>query len=86
VGNSRPVKGKLQTQIIRNTLGLYISLEGYSSDCLKVENPVLKSMILMDGMDLMNVLEGRVRLTDMIYLKRRHASQTGEIFYRIVGI
>jgi len=72
------ISGKL-----KNTLGLFISLEGFSTDCLKVENPTLKSMILMDGLDLMIVLDGRIKLTDLIYLKRRHASQTGEIFYRI---
>lgn len=77
--------GKISGKL-KNTLGLYISLEGYSKDCLKVENIVLKSMILMDGFDLMTVLDGRIRLNDMIYIKRRHASQTGEIFYRVTGL
>ena len=40
-------------------------------------------MILMDGMDLMQVLEGRIRLNDMILIKRRHASQTGDIYYKM---
>ena len=38
-------------------------------------------MILMGGMDLMQVLEGRIRLNELILIKRRHASQTGEIYY-----
>ena len=77
--------GKISGKL-KNTLGLYISLEGFSNDCLKVENPILKSMILLDGLDLMMVLDGRIKLNDLIYLKRRHASQTGEIFYRISGV
>ncbi|MGI6573260.1 MAG: hypothetical protein ACOX19_07575 [Fermentimonas sp.] len=77
--------GKISGKL-KNTLGLYISLEGFSKDCLKVENQILKSMILMDGLDLMMVLDGRIKLNDLIYLKRRHASQTGEIFYRISGV
>lgn len=78
---SSKIAGKL-----KNTLGLFISLEGYTDECLKANAPNMKSMILMDGQDLMNVLDGRVSLNDMIYLKRRHASQTGEIFYRINGM
>ncbi|MFT5779637.1 MAG: transposase [Crocinitomicaceae bacterium] len=49
----------------------------------KTGSPILKSMILMDGMDLMQVLEGRVPLKDMILIKRRHASQTGDIYYQM---
>lgn len=74
--------GKIQGKL-KNTLGLFISLGPYSSECTDTGSPVTKSMILMDGMDLMQVLEGRVRLNDMILIKRRHASQTGEIYYRM---
>jgi|SRR4030095_883775 len=75
------IQGKL-----KNTLGLYISLDGYTSECIKVDNPTLKSMILMDGHDLMLILDGKITLNDMIYIKRRHASQTGEIYYKVTGI
>jgi len=74
--------GKIQGKL-KNTLGLFISLGPYSSECTETGSPITKSMILMDGMDLMQVLEGRVRLNDMILIKRRHASQTGEIYYRM---
>jgi hypothetical protein len=77
--------GKI-TGKLKNTLGLYISLEGYSSESTKTKSPILNSIILMDGVDLMQVLEGRVKLTDMLYIKRRNASQTGELFYRITGV
>ncbi|MBA7555323.1 hypothetical protein ES705_47982 [subsurface metagenome] len=74
--------GKIQGKL-KNTLGLFISLGPYSSECTKTGSPITKSMILMDGMDLMQVLEGRVRLNDMILIKRRHASQTGDIYYQM---
>lgn len=77
--------GKIQGKL-KNTLGLYVSLEGYSAESTKTENPSVKAIILMDGTDLMQILEGRIKLTDMLYIKRRHAAQTGEIFYRITGI
>lgn len=74
--------GKIEGKL-KNTLGLFVSLGPYSSECVETGSPVLKSMILMDGMDLMQVLEGRVRLNDMILIKRRHASQTGNIYYQM---
>lgn len=77
--------GKIQGKL-KNTLGLYISLEGYSPESTKTDNPSVKAIILMDGLDLMQILEGRIKLTDMLYIKRRHAAQTGEIYYRILGI
>jgi hypothetical protein len=76
--------GKIQGKL-KNTLGLLISLEGFSSECTKTENPSVKAIILMDGADLMQVLDGRIKLNDMLYIKRRHAAQTGEIYYRIIS-
>jgi hypothetical protein len=40
-------------------------------------------MILMDGSDLMAVLEARIDLIQLLLRKRRHASQTGNIYLRI---
>lgn len=77
--------GKIQGKF-KNTCGLYISLEGYSTQCTKTDNPSVKAIILMDGACLMQVLDGRIKLNDMLYIKRRHAAQTGEIFYSITGL
>lgn len=74
--------GKIQGKL-KNTLGLFISLGAYSKECTETGSPATKSMILMDGADLMQVLEGRIRLNELILIKRRHASQTGEIYYRM---
>ena len=62
-------------------LGLFISINGYSPESTKSESPVIKSMILMDGADLMAVLENRISLKDMLFRKRRYASEKGEIFF-----
>ncbi len=77
--------GKISGKL-KNTLGLFISLDGFSPDCTETGSSVVKSMILMDGQDLMLVLDGRIRLNEMIFIKRRQASDTGEIYYRISGI
>lgn len=77
--------GKISGKL-KNTLGLFISLDGFSSECTETGSPVTKSMILMDGQDLMMVLDGRIRLNEMLFIKRRHASDTGEIYHRISGI
>ena len=76
--------GKISGKL-KNTLGLYVSLGVYSSECTETQNQSIKSMILMDGQDLMQILEGRISLNDMIYIKRRHASQTGEIYYKLAS-
>jgi hypothetical protein len=40
-------------------------------------------MILMDGEDLYAILEARITLPEILHRKRRHASQTGDIYLRV---
>lgn len=63
------------------TLGLFISINGFSSESTQVTSPVVKSMILMDGNDLMAILDNRISLKDMLFRKRRHAAEKGEIYF-----
>jgi len=74
--------GKISAKL-KITLGLFISFNGYSSEALDVNAPGIKSMILMDGSDLMAVLDERIDLTDLLYRKRRHASETGNIYLKV---
>jgi len=76
--------GKIVNKL-KNTLGLYVSIDGFSQAGIDTNNPLTKQMILMDGQDLMLILDGRIRLTDLILIKRQHASQTGEIFFKPSG-
>jgi hypothetical protein len=66
-----------------NTLGLYLSINGFSEDAVKTHSSGRRLMLLMDGCDLMAVLEGRIDLIQLLLRKRRYASQTGNILLRI---
>ena len=66
-----------------NTLGLYLSINGFSADAVKAHSTGRKMMILMEGSDLMAVLEERIDLLQLLLRKRRHAAQTGEILLPI---
>ncbi len=70
---SGKVKDKLTT-----TLGLFISISGFADECIRREN---SNIILMDYQDIIMVIENRIDLKQLIYLKRQHASQTGIILY-----
>lgn len=63
-----------------NTLGVFLSMNGYSDDGIKAHSVGRPKIILMDGSDLMAVLEERIDLVTLLIRKKRHASQTGEIF------
>ena len=74
--------GKLSRKL-DNTLGLFLSINGFSEDGVRAHSSGRKMIILMDGSDLMAVLEGRIDLIQLLLRKRRHASQTGNIYLRI---
>lgn len=74
--------GKLSRKL-DNTLGLFLSINGFSDDGVAAHTSGKRVMLLMDGSDLMAVLEGRIELPELLLRKRRYASQTGNIFLRI---
>lgn len=74
--------GKLSRKL-DNTLGLYLSINGYSEDGVRAHSSGRRLILLMDGSDLMAVLEGRIDLIQLLLRKRRHAAQTGSIYLRI---
>jgi restriction endonuclease Mrr len=55
----------------KNTLGLFISIDGFSTESTQTTNPDLRSIILMDGMDLDAVLTDRIKFDELLYRKRR---------------
>ena len=75
---SSKVQGKLD-----NTLGLFLSINGFSSDGVKAHSTARPSIILMDGADLMAVLEERIDFVTLLLRKKRHAAQTGNIYLHI---
>lgn len=82
-GNLYKFGGVLSNKL-KNTLGLFISINGFSSECTATKADALKAMFLMDGADLNAILDNRITLHEMLYRKRRHASQTGNIYLPVV--
>ena len=74
--------GKLSRKL-DNTLGLFLSVNGFSEDGVKAHSSGRRLMLLLDGSDLMAVLEGRIDLVQLLLRKRREASQTGNIYLKI---
>lgn len=64
-------------QKLKTTMGLMITIEGLTAEAI---SPYFKSIIIMDGADLVCVLEGRISLVDLLFKKRRLASETGNIY------
>jgi hypothetical protein len=59
------------------TAGLLISIEGVTKEAISSD---FKSIIIMNVTDLIAILDGRVSLPDLLFKKRRKASETGKIF------
>jgi restriction endonuclease Mrr len=66
-----------------NTLGVFLGINGFSEDGVKVHSSRRANMLLMDGADLMAVLEERIDFVSLMLRKKRHAAQTGDIYLRI---
>lgn len=64
----------------KNALGLFVSVNGFSSGGRDIFKRAT-SFITMDGADLFSVLEGRIRLDELIARKLQHASRTGDCFF-----
>ena len=69
------VKSKLE-----NTLGLFLSIEGFSPEGVEAFQAKDKVIILMDGSDLMAILEDRIKLAQLISRKKQIAAREGRIF------
>lgn len=71
---------------LENTLGVFLSINGFSSDGITAHVAGGVVLILMDGADLMAVLEERIDFVSLLLRKKRHAAQTGEIYLPIQKI
>ena len=60
--------GKLQRKL-DNTLGLFISINGFSPDAISAFSSGRKLMFLMDGTDIMAILDERISLPRFITAK-----------------
>jgi hypothetical protein len=67
----------------RKDFGLFLSLMGFAPDALSAHSRGRPPFVLMDGADLMAVLDGRVGLAELILRKRRYAEETGNVFLQV---
>lgn len=64
----------------KNGLGLFVSANGFSAGFKQVY-AWGTSFITMDNHDLYLILDGRVRLDDVLRAKKRHANETGSCYF-----
>lgn len=77
--------GKISRKL-DNTLGLFLSINGFSEDAVKIHSAGRSTILLMDGIDLLAVLENRIDFVSLILRKKRHAAQTGGIYLKVMEI
>jgi hypothetical protein len=63
-----------------NTMGIMISISGYSSVAISQASGRKTTLLLMDAQHLFYFLAGGMEFKDIIARLRRHASQTGESY------
>lgn len=73
-------EGKVRAKL-ENTLGLFLSINGFSEEALRAKAGTQAAIILMTGEDMMAVLEERISLPELLRRKKRFAAQTGDILY-----
>lgn len=63
------------------TLGVFIAINGFEAGGVTYHNGRRSPIVLMDGADLLGVIDGRgIDLVQLLQRKRRHAALTGEIY------
>lgn len=70
---------KVETKF-KTAVGLLVTIDGVTSEAI---SPDFKSIIIMDGLDIVTILDGRVSLTDLLFKKRRKAIETGKIYLNL---
>jgi hypothetical protein len=68
---------------LENTLGLFLAMNGFSEDGITAYSRGTPNTVLMNGADLLAVLEQRIDFVTLLVRKKRHAAQTGRIFLPI---
>lgn len=78
----RDFAGKIETKL-KTTLGVFISINSFTEAAVANHSRKGANMVLVDGDDLYAILDDRIPLPEALRRKRRHASQTGDIYLRI---
>lgn len=72
-------RGKVESKA-DNTMGLFVSMAGYSSVAVKEASGKKSTLLLLDASHIYLALTGSMEYIDIVRRIRRHASQTGESF------
>ncbi|MBN1569185.1 MAG: restriction endonuclease [Acidobacteria bacterium] len=79
-------KGKVDRKI-ESTRGMIISISSFEDEVVRhLREAGPANLILVDGYDLMLILEGRVSLTDALQAKIEKAAQEGTIYYPLAKL
>ncbi|MQY26098.1 hypothetical protein [Nocardia aurantia] len=70
--------GKINRKL-DNTLGLFLSMNGFEPTAISTHSQNRPIMILMTGADLSAIIEDRISLPQLLTRKRQHASRTGDV-------
>ncbi|MFR0639158.1 restriction endonuclease [Arthrobacter sp. LS16] len=76
------VFGSKVSRVGKNGLGLFVSANGFTTGFIETYGRSTP-FITMDGTDLFTVLDGRVRLDDLLRAKKRHANETGSCYFPV---
>jgi hypothetical protein len=66
-----------------NTLGLLLSMSGFKTTAVEKYSDRRATILLMESYDLQAVLEQKIDFVEMLRRKRRHAAETGNIFFPV---
>lgn len=72
-------RGKVESKA-DNTMGLFISMSGYSSVAVREASGKKGTLLLLDASHMYLILTGGMQCLDVVRRVRRHASQTGEAY------
>ena len=70
---------KVRTKL-ENTLGVFLSIGGFSAEGVTAHQAGGSAILLMDGGDLMAVLDERIDFVALLLRKKRYAARTGNIY------
>jgi len=77
-------RGKVESKA-DNTMGLFVSMAGYSSVAVKEASGKKSTLLLLDASHIYLILTGGMQCLEVVRRVRRHASQTGESFLPLVA-
>ena len=77
-------RGKVESKA-DNTMGIFISMAGFSSVAIKEASGKKSTLLLLDASHIYLILTGGMSCLDVFRRVRRHASQTGESYLPIAA-